>query len=72
MLVNGAFEIDQGPAPMMRRRASRRRPLICINLLGPTRATFAAIVLKDRLFIALTVLAMLGAVALTGVVLFSG
>jgi hypothetical protein len=28
-------------------------------------------VLKDRLFIALTALAMLGAVALTGVVLFS-
>jgi hypothetical protein len=45
--------------------------LICINLLEPPRATAATMVLKDRLFIALTVLAMLGAVALTGAVLFS-
>jgi hypothetical protein len=46
--------------------------LIYINLLESTRATVATMVLKDRLFIALTVLAMLGAVALTGAVLFSG
>ena len=45
--------------------------MICINVLGPTCATVTAMVLKDRLFIALTVLAMLGAVALTAVVLFA-
>jgi hypothetical protein len=46
--------------------------LTCINLLGRTSATVCGIVvLKDRLFIVLVVLAMLGAVVLTAVVVLS-
>jgi hypothetical protein len=53
-------------------RGGRTFPATPIDLLlEPPRATVATMVLKDRLFIALTVLAMLGAVALTGAVLFS-
>jgi hypothetical protein len=55
-------------------RGGHAFPAVPIDLRqpsGPHRASVGAMVLKDRLFIALTVLAMLGAVALTGIVLFT-